>query len=140
MRHLNLAAATALLALGLGACSDSTSPAELAGSYDATVFEFTNADSTAQKLDLVDAGAVIEITISAAGAFSVDIDGDTEAGTIAIDGNDVTITIGGDAATGTIDQNGDTVTITLDTGVTFDFDEDGTDEDATLRIVMTRQT
>jgi hypothetical protein len=139
MRYLHVAAAAAALALGVGACSDATSPEDLAGTYDVTVFEFTNADSTAQKLDLVEEGAVIEITISAAGAFSVDVDGDTETGAIAIDGDDVTITIDGDPATGTIDQNGDTVTITLDTGVEFDFDEDGTDEDATLRIVMTRQ-
>jgi hypothetical protein len=139
MRYLNLASAITILALGLGACSDSTSPEELAGTYDVTVFEFTNPDSTAEKVDLVDEGAVIEITISAAGAFTIDVDGDTETGTITIDGNDVTITVGGDAATGTIDQNGDTVTITLDTGVEFDFDGDGTDDPATLRIVMTRQ-
>ena len=139
MRHLSLAVASTLLAVGLAACSDSTSPDELAGTYDVTVFEFTNADSVAQKVDVVDLGADIEITITAAGAFTVDVDGDVETGTIAIDGDEVTITIGGDASTGTIDQNGDTVTINLDTGITFDFDEDGTDEDATLRVVMTRQ-
>jgi hypothetical protein len=47
--------------------------------------------------------------------------------------------VDGDPASGTIDQNGDTVTINLDTGVEFDFDEDGAYDDATLRIVMTRQ-
>ena len=139
MRHLRLAVATTLLAVGLAACSDSTSPEELAGTYDVTVFEFTNADSTAEKVDLVDEGAVIEVTITAGGAFTVDFDGDAETGTIVIDGDEVTITVGSDPASGTIDQNGDTVTINLDTGVEFDFDEDGTDDDATLRIVMTRQ-
>jgi hypothetical protein len=139
MRHLRLAVASTLLAVGLAACSDSTSPDELAGTYDVTVFEFTNADSTDEKVDVLDLGATVEITITAAGAFTVDVDGDVETGTIAIDGDEVTITIGGDASTGTIDQNGDTVTINLDTGITFDFDEDGTDEDATLRVVMTRQ-
>lgn len=139
MRHLRLAVASTLLTVGLAACSDSTSPDELAGTYDVTVLEFTNADSTEEKVDVVDLGAVVEITITAAGAFTLDVDGDVETGTIAIDGDEVTITIGGDASTGTIDQNGDTVTINLDTGVSFDFDEDGTDEDATLRVVMTRQ-
>jgi len=139
MRHLRLAVATTLLAVGLAACSDSTSPEELAGTYDVTVFEFTNADSTAEKVDLVDEGAVIEVTITAGGAFTVDFDGDAETGTIVIDGDEVTITLDSDPASGTIDQNGDTVTINLDTGVEFDFDEDGTDDDATLRIVMTRQ-
>jgi len=139
MRHLRLAVASTVLAAGLAACSDSTSPDELAGTYDATVFEFTNVEDTDQQVDVVDLGAAVEITITAAGAFTLDVDGDVETGTIAIDGDEVTITIGGDASTGTIDQNGDTVTINLDTGISFDFDEDGTDEDATLRVVMTRQ-
>lgn len=140
MRHLRLAVASTMLAVGLAACSDSTSPEDLAGSYDVTVMEFTNADNTAQKVDVVDLGAVIEVTITAAGAFTLDVDGVPETGTITVDGDNVTITLDGDPATGTIDQNGDTVTINLDTGVSYDFDDDGTDEDATLRVVMTRQT
>jgi hypothetical protein len=140
MRHLRLAAATTLLAAGLAACSDSTSPADLAGTYDVTVFEFTNADNTTEKVDVVDLGAAIEITITAGGAFTIDVDGETETGTIEIDGSDVTVTIGGDPATGTINQNGSTVTLNFDTGTEFDFDEDGTDDPATLRVVMTLQT
>jgi hypothetical protein len=139
MRHLRLAVASTMLAVGLAACSDSTSPEELAGTYDVTVMEFTNADDTSEKVDVVDLGAVIEVTITAAGAFTLDVDGVPETGTITIDGDNVTITLEGDPSTGTIDQNGDTVTINLATGVSYDFDDDGTDEDATLRIVMTRQ-
>lgn len=105
-----------------------------------TVLELTSADSTAQKVEVADLGAAVEITGRAAGAFTLDVDGDSETGTIAIDGDDVTITVGGDPATGTIDQNGDTATINLDAGVSFDFDEDGSDEAATRRLVMTRQT
>jgi hypothetical protein len=140
MRKSGLAVAAALTLASVTACGDSVSPEQLAGTYDVTVFEFTNVDNTADKLDLVDLGATITVTISAAGGFSFTLEGITESGTIAVDGSDVTITIDGDASTGSINQNGDTVTITLNTNVTFDFDEDGTDEDATLRIVMVRTT
>jgi hypothetical protein len=140
MRQFDFAVAAALTLASVTACSDSTSPEELAGTYNVTVFEFTNPDSTAQTVDLVDLGLDVTVTITAAGAFSFTVDGDTESGTMTIDGSDVTITIGGDPATGTISQDGDTVTIELDTGVEFDLDDDGTDDPATLRIVMTRTT
>jgi hypothetical protein len=140
MQKWSTITATALLVAG-AACGNSVSPEALAGTYDVTVFEFTNQDSTDEKVDLIDLGATITVTITAGGSLTVETEGlpgaGTETGTIEVDGSDVTVDFDGDVSSGTIDQSGDTVTIVLNEGVTFDDFEDG-DHPATLRIVMTK--
>ena len=54
------------------------------------------------------------------------------------DGSSIVINIEGDPASGTIGRGGNRLTIVLTTGVEFDFDDDGTDEPATLRLVLER--
>lgn len=130
----------AAVALVGTACGDSLSPEDIAGDYDATVFEFTSVADPTQKIDAVQAGFVVTISISPRGLFTYTANGESELGRIEIDGSDVTITLSGGPATGTISRSGDTVTMNLTTGIEFDFDDDGNDEEATLRIVMVRAT
>jgi hypothetical protein len=139
MPPLRPALATAIFIAILSACDDSLAPADLAGAYDVLAFEFTNAQDTTQKVDLVGQWDTVTATITVDGAFTVYFDGTPEHEMIAIDGNAVTITWGGETATGTIHLSGATVTMTLDTGVHWVFGESGPEEPAVLRIVMTRQ-
>lgn len=128
------------------ACGDSTGVQvdDLVGTWNATVFEFTNIADPSQKVDAIATGGSMSMTVTAGGAISLNITfgGMTESttGTISVDGSNVTITTDGpadgDPASGTISLSGGTLTINLTSGVEFDFDDDGTDEPATVRIVM----
>jgi hypothetical protein len=134
--------------LGLAAavaCGDSTGvqPADLAGTWNVTLLEFAEVGGTLI-VDLIDdLGATASVVIESNGSFqftvSVGGDTDSDSGTLIVSGSDITMDFNGDAAIGTISRNGDTVTIELDNGLSFDFDDDGTEEDATARIVMVKQ-
>lgn len=146
MQRLVRGLAATLTVAAVAACSDATGvqPEDLAGTWDISALEFTNVANTSEQVDLIaDLSGSGTVTITGAGAFTiaVTVEGstDTDIGTIEVVGSSVTITIAGDDLTGTISRSGDTVTINLTTGVEFDFDDDGTDEPATARLVMVKQ-
>jgi hypothetical protein len=137
--------ATTAGVVAVAACGDSTGvqPADLAGTWQITTLEFSAIGGSAA-VDLIgDQGATGTVEIESDGAFTLSVTvlgfTETETGTITVTGNEITLASQGDAAQGTISRNGDTVTIDFDAGVEFDFDDDGTDEPATLRIVMVKQ-
>lgn len=125
------------------ACSDSTGvqPEDLAGTWSATKMEFTNTANTSQKVDAIQLGVSFTMTINSDGTvssvFTMGGSTDTDTGSISVTGNAVTLNLDG-PATGTLERNGDTLTVNLTTGVEWDFDDDGTDEDVTLLLVLTK--
>jgi hypothetical protein len=124
------------------ACGDSLAPEDIAGTYEATTMVFTSQADPNTTSDVLAAGYSFTIQFNANGTlettFAIGGSTDTDSGTYAIDGNDITLDIDGDPATGTIDRSGETLTIVLTTGVEFDFDDNGVDEPATLRLVVER--
>ncbi|MGD8277612.1 MAG: hypothetical protein PVH00_06275 [Gemmatimonadota bacterium] len=128
---------------GALACADATGPSHgLAGTWDAFSAVVTNPADPAETADLVADGWSLRLVIEPTGAveFAATFAGQTthETGTFATDGTDVTLTLDGDPATGTYRLRGDTLTLDLLTGVEWDFEGDGLDEPASLRIVFRR--
>jgi hypothetical protein len=145
MRLLVKRLATPLGMAAAVACGESTGVqlADLAGTWNITTMEFSEVGGSA-RVDLIsDFGGTATIEIESDGSFTLTITvqgvPETDTGTITVNGDEVTLATATDASQGTISRNGDTVTIDFDAGVEFDFDDDGTDDAATLRIVMVRQ-
>jgi hypothetical protein len=134
--------AVAIAAVAALACGDSLAPEDIAGTYEATTMVFSSQADPNTTADVLAAGYSFTIQFNADGTlettFTIGGSTDTDSGTYVIDGNDITLNIDGDPASGTIDRSGDTLTIDLTTGVEFDFDDDGTDDPATLRLVVER--
>lgn len=128
------------------ACGDSTGVVvdDLIGSWNATKYEFVNNANSSQKADLLAQGVSLALTVAAGGSYSAVItnpgqEPDTTSGTIAIDGNTLTIAESGQGSPTPVSfsLSGNTLTLT-DPDESIDFDNDGTDESATLTIVFQR--
>jgi hypothetical protein len=137
--HRSLIAGAAVAVLV--ACGDSTgiTAEDLEGTWEASEIVFTNSANPSETVDLIDIGASLTVTVSASGTVSTVFDNgeggtDSDSGTLGVDGT--TLTIGGD--TFEAERSGDVLTLT-DATSEFDFDEDGTDEPATLVVVLVRQ-
>lgn len=124
------------------ACGDSLAPEDIAGTYEATTMVFTSQADPNTSADVLAAGYSFAIEFNSDGTlettFTIGGSTDTDSGTYVIDGDAITINTDGDPASGTIDRSGDTLTIVLTTGVEYDFDDDGSDEPATLRLIVER--
>jgi hypothetical protein len=128
MRHVTWAALAASAAIVLG-CGSSVEPSELTGTWDATVFRFTNLANTSQTVDLVAQGGGFTITLSANNTYQATITvpgaaDDVTSGTwqySSLDGLTLTET----GQTGGTDINvslaGSTMTLSSTDGITFDF-------------------
>ncbi len=136
------------VAASVAACGDSTGVGnvpevvDLAGTWNATVVEFTNQANASEKIDLIAEGATIVLTIMANGDYALTVDEPMEApsvevGTITIDGNTLTLSGTGESSADafTFNLSGNTLTLTTDDDE-FDFDDDGTEEPASLRAVF----
>ena len=146
MKRLTFGALAVTLTATLG-CGDATgvSVEDLTGTWVATQFLFTNPANAAETFDAIAAGGSLSLTVQATGDYTATITepgsaAEVVTGTISVEGNVVTIAESGQgsptpyAAT----RSGDTLTLTTD-DEEFDFDDDGTDELASLRIVLVRQ-
>jgi hypothetical protein len=124
------------------ACGDAVAPEDIAGTWEATSFVFTSVEDPSESIDVIDAGGSLRVTFDADGTYELSVtfggSTDTDDGTYTIDGNDITLDNVDDPISGTIEVSGDTMTLNL-TGAEFDFDEDGTDDPATIVIVLTRE-
>lgn len=134
--------ALALVGLaGVLACSDAVAPEDIAGDWTATSFVFTSVADPDESVDIIDAGGSLSTTFEADGDYAITYSfagsTDTDGGTYTIDGDHITLDDGTDPISGTIELSGDTMTLRL-TGAEFDFDDDGTDDPATVLIVLTR--
>ena len=139
MRVARVLAAGAMV-VAVAACSDSTgiTVEDLVGTWEATEIVFTNSANPSETVDGIDLGVSLTVTINSAGTVTTVFDDgqggtDTDSGTLSVDGS--TLTIGSD--TFEAERSGDVLTLTGD--VEFDFDEDGSDDPASVLIRLERQ-
>ena len=143
--------AAVLAVVAVAACNDSTGAgngievADLVGTWNATVLEFTNQANTSQKVDLIAMGGSVSMVVSSNGnyALTITFPGDpaeVEAGTISINGNLLTLTETGevDPTEFVANLSGNTLTLTS-SDEEYDFDDDDSDEPASLRVVFAKQ-
>jgi len=116
-------------------------PAEVVGTWTTTEFVFINKADTTQKFDLISNGGSFVLEIDADGNFtSTTTFGtfvETETGTLSFSGDQVTITETGEPGSETITYSvsGNTM-ILVDSDSEFDFDDNGSDDPAILRITL----
>ncbi len=148
MRTLSTIVLAAVLVVG---CSDSTDPGnvsedDLAGVWTATQFLFTSTADPNVTLDMISQGGTFSLTINADGTYSeAGVFGgnprevENGSGTYVIQGTNLMLTEDEDPEPFTVAfvLSGNTLTLSA-TDETFDFDEDGVEEAATLEIVLTR--
>ena len=135
----------------LGGCSDSNEPngdvtlADLAGTWQVTKWEYTNTANSSEKIDLTAPPLSASATLTLQNSGDYTITGSVGGvpfnltGTYAITGSNLVINEDGADGPQTVSftLSDDTWTITGLDG-DWDFDEDGTDDTATLIIVFTR--
>ena len=133
--------AVGVMAFAAAGCGDSTgiTAQDLEGTWNATQIVYTNSANTSESVNIVPMGASFSMTVTSSGAVStVFIDGQggtsSNSGTLSSDGS--TLTLAGD--TFQADRSGDQLTLT-DANSEYDFDNDGSDDPATLVIQLTRQ-
>ncbi len=137
----------ALMTPVLIGCGDATGldPVELAGTWSALEYRFTNPANTSQTVELIALGGSLSIVIRADSTYTATIQepGDapeTRSGTVEIQGDTLTISESGQGSPTPYmaRRSGDTLTMTT-SDEDFDFDQDGTDDPADVRIVLVRQ-
>ncbi len=134
----------ALLPILAIACKDSTGITieTLTGTWNATQFQFTNMGDPTETVDIIAFGTAFTIVVAAGGDYVATFREpgelpESEQGTISVVGDVITISESGQGSPTPFSavRNGDTLTLT-NTDEEFDFDEDGTEEPASLRIVL----
>lgn len=145
MRLPNMTAVP-LVALFAMACGDATgiSPDQLAGTWTATSFVFTNQTNATESVDMIALGASFALTIRADGTFTTtlvepDGTGDVDSGTVDVTESILTIADSGQGSPTAYNavRRGDDMTLTT-SDEDFDFDGDGSDDLADLRIELHR--
>ena len=139
LKRLTAVCVSAVLAT---ACGESTGVTvqDLEGTWNATLYQYTDNANAASQVDLIAfQGASFTMTVTADGTVSTLFDDgvggtSSNSGTISSDGT--TVTISGDAYEA--QRSGDALTLT-DATTTYDIDDDGSAEPATLVIRLTRQ-
>lgn len=124
MKLLRTAGVLVLSALALTACGDSTTSveiADLAGSWSATRFEYTDQANPFFSIDAIsDVGGTLNVDVQESGAFS----GSLRVPGLTVDGTGATITV---PVGGTFSINGSTLSVDFDAatealGLFSDFD------------------
>jgi hypothetical protein len=147
VRMICVAAFLAALVIGCG--KDDKNPtapkeitiADLAGTWTATKMEYTNKANNSQKVDLVQLGVGMKLTINSSGRYTATLTisglGElTTAGTITLQGGNLILDDDEEAENQTVafTLSGNTLTLTGDDE--FDFNDDGTDEPAAVVMVF----
>jgi hypothetical protein len=148
IRSISAVVLTATIAV---ACSDTVAPADLtvgdlAGAWNATKLEFTNVANSAQVFDLVANGGTFTLTLQSNGQFngtqSLATLNETFSGTVTVSNAVLTLTDtdSGEVTTFTITAyDGSTITMHSNSNVSWDFGFDGSDEEASMVIVLQKQ-
>lgn len=135
------------------ACDDTTAPeditiADLADTWVATAFIYTNKQDLSQRIDLVEGGGSFTMTINNDGSVSgtTNLTGNAEpfAGSLSVSNGIITLTDTEPALPEdvqfSIELSDSDDTLTMATGdADFDFDGDEVMDDAELEIVLVRQ-
>ena len=143
LRNMIAAPLVALFALG---CGDATgiSPDELAGTWTATSFVFSNPANAAESIDVITLGASFALTIRADSTFTTTLvepggEADTDSGTVDVTGSVLTVAESGEGSPTAFSavRAGDDMTLTT-SDESFDFDGDGIEDLSNLRIELHR--
>lgn len=133
------------LLIGLGvSCSDDVAEADLVGTWTATQFVFSDFGDPVTDFDLLAAGGDVEIVIRANNTYTITFDvpwadPEVDDGTWALAGSVLTFDEGtADETAFDVSLSGNILTIYTD-DITFDFDENGTDDPAQLNARFERQ-
>ena len=139
-----LGSVVALAALAGCSSSDSNDVGimDLVGNYTATKLEFVSVADPSDKFEAIAAGITVDLVITSGGDFTTTIHSpgdpdDVTTGTVVLDGNKITLD-SSDPTSGTFTLNGNTLTVHITTGAEFDFDNNGTDDPATVNAVFLR--
>ncbi len=156
MKLLRTLVAPLLAVTCMGAGCDSTGPdsigpdstpdeivAALAGTWNATKFEFTNDANSSETFDVIANDGSFTLTITTDGRFTGSFtgfdDNETFSGTYVVQGTNLILTDDlepNDPETVAFTLSGDTLTIIQDD--VFDFNADGVDVSVTLTMVLQR--
>ncbi len=131
--------------LAIAACSnDPVAPDDtsLVGTWNATEWWFTNQANATQSIEIISLGASISVVVdddlNYTATTATPTGPETYTGTLQIAGNIVTFTDLGDGpAVYTMEMSGSTLILTT-SDEAFDFDLDGQDEPADMRLLLTR--
>ena len=143
--RFGVVAVLSVLAGGFLGCSSDPSSievADLAGTYTATKLEFVSVADPSVKFEAIAAGITVDLVITSGGDYTTTIHSpgdpdDVTTGTVVLDGNKITLN-SSDPTSGTFTLNGNTLTVHITTGAEFDFDQNGTDDPATVNAVFLR--
>ena len=132
---------TILAALATAACGGSTnvSPDTLDGSWNAAEYEYVNAQSSAQSVDLVaDSSYAIQFVFGTqlTGQASFVRAGSSNSSTFSYNADGTRVIINNDTLSAALGNGGDRLTLTGNIG--YDFTGDGADERANARLVLNR--
>ncbi|MCZ6916815.1 MAG: lipocalin family protein [Gemmatimonadetes bacterium] len=138
----------AMLTVAVIGCSDATTVedvADLVGTWNAASFLFVSDADPNVTFELIAEGGSFTLVIAADGSytgnFAMGTEVETFSGTITISGSNLVITDDldpEDTSTVAFELNGNTLTMT-DSDESFDFDDDGVEEDADSVMVLERQ-
>lgn len=131
--------------VALVGCGDATGldPGDVAGTWTAQTWTFTNLANTSQTVEIISLGAAFSLTLREDSTFTATItlgaDVSTDSGTYATTAATITISESGEGSPETfgVVRDGNTMTLT-DNNSDFDFNVEGSDEPATEVIVFTR--
>lgn len=117
---------------------------ELEGFWLASQARFVNPlDEKNYNVDLIEAGYAVTLEIEASGAFSLTVDpplvaATVVAGTMVVDGKNLTLSVGETTGQGEVFLEGDQVAFRLSAGLEYDFKGNGEPIPARLLLVMDR--
>jgi len=150
MRRMNRWASLALI-MTAAACGDDQGPgggpsALLQDTWVATTWEYVDQADPSNKVSFTAQGISVTLTIGASD-YTIEFSAPGEPsqtirGTYAVSGSTFTITETGSSESEAVTfafSNGNNTLTMSDADTNWDFDEDGTDEPATLQMVFTRQ-
>jgi len=143
-RFCSTAVFTVLVA-GLVSCSSDSNDVgimDLAGNYTATKLEFVSVADPSDKFEAIAAGITVDLVITSGGDYTITVHSpgdpdDVTTGTVVLDGNKITLD-NSDPTSGTFTLDGNKFTLHITTGAEFDFDNNGTDDPATVNAVFLR--
>ena len=130
---------TAIVVLG---CIDNLAPEDIDGYWVATTMVFTSVADSSQTYDFLADGGSFTLDLDPSGlatlTFMQGEASSTVLGTWSVAGKTFAIAVGSETSGAVAALDGNTLTLDFKTGMSHDFDGDGTEEAATMLAVLTR--
>ena len=135
---------TVILAVAGLSCANATGIelSDLAGTWTAQSLVFTDASNASVTFDIIANGGSFAMTLTAEGdytsSFNFEQESETATGTFAVTGTTFTLAESGQGSPEDFQITRDGNNMTLVGTDTWDFNDNGTEDDATLTVVLTR--